>query len=266
MFSTETDFMVQFHGPDEHDDGWSFGTSSAFMPTDEVDNMTWLDHTSFYSSDTLNPNFQYFSQENSNSSDNNAIAFPTSTHENYHLNYSNHISKSTDFCMMDNKINSSPVPDFVDEIMESILCLKEEMSGDQVLNAGQPAANADPVKELQLKRKFNMPELHTADTSESPKKKSRRNATKCKKNQKLTVNCDDEEETNNVGPNGQSSSCYSSEDDSNASQELNGGANSDSKGSAPLNSKGKTRASRGSATDPQSLYARVKNFPLACIK
>ena len=46
-----------------------------------------------------------------------------------------------------------------------------------------------------------------------------------------------------------SNASCSSEDESNTSQELNEGACS--------SSKGKTRAGRGSATDPQSLYARV---------
>lgn len=52
--------------------------------------------------------------------------------------------------------------------------------------------------------------------------------------------------TTNVVFHRQSSSSFCSEDDSNASYEANG-----------VNSSGKTRASRGSATDPQSLYARV---------
>ena len=73
-----------------------------------------------------------------------------------------------------------------------------------------------------------------------------------RKGRKSTPNGSNEED-NNAGSDGQSSSSCSSEDDSNASQELNG----ESKGSAALNSNGKTRASRGSATDPQSLYARV---------
>lgn len=77
---------------------------------------------------------------------------------------------------------------------------------------------------------------------------------KGKKNQKITqINNEEGEDqgTNNAAiQNGQSSSCCSSEDDSNASQELNGGAISSK-------SKGKSRASRGAATDPQSLYARV---------
>lgn len=76
---------------------------------------------------------------------------------------------------------------------------------------------------------------------------------KGKKNQKMTQidNEEGEEETINADNQiGQSSSCCSSEDDSNASQELKGGAISS-------NTKGKSRASRGAATDPQSLYARV---------
>lgn len=61
---------------------------------------------------------------------------------------------------------------------------------------------------------------------------------------------------------GQSCSSYGSDNDSNASQEMNGGGSTSScfKGSSVLNLSGKTRANRGSATDPQSLYARVLVF------
>ncbi|PON90548.1 Basic helix-loop-helix transcription factor [Trema orientale] len=97
---------------------------------------------------------------------------------------------------------------------------------------------------------------------------------KAKKKQKLVstkLNYIKEEEGNtNVGANGQSSSsCSSGDDDSiNGSQEMSttttttgtGGASSclSPKGPATLNSEGKTRARRGSATDPQSLYARKR--------
>ena len=74
-----------------------------------------------------------------------------------------------------------------------------------------------------------------------------------KKTQRSTPNISNEGESN-AGPDGQSSSSCSSEDD-NASKD------SDSKVSEKvLNSSGKTRASRGAATDPQSLYARVRIF------
>lgn len=88
--------------------------------------------------------------------------------------------------------------------------------------------------------------------------KNKKNAEpiKSKKKQKQIVNSKEEDEEEN-GQNiiGQSSSsCYSSDDDSNASQE----SNADEKTIAPaLNLNGKTRATRGAATDPQSLYARV---------
>lgn len=83
-----------------------------------------------------------------------------------------------------------------------------------------------------------------------------------KKKQKLSNSSHEEE--SNAGRDGQSSTSYmNSEDD--ASQETNAGATTDSEASAPLNlSGGKTRASRGSATDPQSLYARVKKRTSEC--
>lgn len=59
---------------------------------------------------------------------------------------------------------------------------------------------------------------------------------------------------NNTAANGRSSCSCLSEDDSHA--DLNGGGTTTS-GSPALILAGKARASRGSATDPQSLYARV---------
>ena len=79
-----------------------------------------------------------------------------------------------------------------------------------------------------------------------------------KKNRKINLNGNEGE--SNIGSDGQSSSTTCSSEDDNVSQETNGVANSDSKASQALNLNGKTRASRGSATDPQSLYARVRNF------
>lgn len=64
-----------------------------------------------------------------------------------------------------------------------------------------------------------------------------------------------DEDDNNASPNGHSSSCSSSDDELNG----RGGMSSSTKDSEALNLSGKTRASRGSATDPQSLYARVSN-------
>ncbi|KAJ0963423.1 hypothetical protein J5N97_028545 [Dioscorea zingiberensis] len=126
---------------------------------------------------------------------------------------------------------------------------------------------SDPVVP-QLKRKYdaveceNPAEIKKDDdvSTASPKKKTRASSvTRSPKKARKTCRAKDEDDSN-AAPNGQSSSCYSSEDDSNASQELNGGSgtSSSSKGAEALNLSGKTRASRGSATDPQSLYARKR--------
>lgn len=69
---------------------------------------------------------------------------------------------------------------------------------------------------------------------------------------------DNEVDDNAKGPISPNSS-YSAGEHSNASQEELGGilSSSSPKGSPAMNLTGKTRATRGSATDPQSVYARV---------
>lgn len=86
--------------------------------------------------------------------------------------------------------------------------------------------------------------------------KNKKNVESPKKRQLKGQAPNGKEEENSTGIDGQSTSSYSSEDD-NASQENNGGAISDTKSLTAVNLSGKARASRGSATDPQSLYARV---------
>ncbi|KAL3621079.1 hypothetical protein CASFOL_035991 [Castilleja foliolosa] len=82
--------------------------------------------------------------------------------------------------------------------------------------------------------------------------KSNKRNTKLKKCMSVDdINDEDNNNNNNnnsnMGVNRQSSSSCGSEDDSN-----------ESKGSGALNLNGKKRAGRGSATDPQSLYARKR--------
>ncbi|XP_040363570.1 transcription factor RSL2 isoform X2 [Rosa chinensis] len=130
--------------------------------------------------------------------------------------------------------------------------------------------DSQPPKELQLKRMHDAAaeKSNTKDASESnPKKKPRLSKDKTKKsnarskkgqkaNSDLKVKDEDE---SNTGVDRQSSSSYNSSEDDNASQETNGaGEISDPKSSSALNLNGKTRANRGSATDPQSLYARKR--------
>lgn len=69
------------------------------------------------------------------------------------------------------------------------------------------------------------------------------------KNAKLVPANDNEEEEGNTSRKGQTSSSYSSGDDSHASV--------GSKGQPAIIQNGKARVTRGAATDPQSVYARV---------
>ncbi|KAF8410210.1 hypothetical protein HHK36_002732 [Tetracentron sinense] len=294
MFSTkEAELMAQLLGnypfPNEQDGGSSLGTSSTFWPTHEdVTNMMGNDENLYCSFDTVNSNLCYFPPGSSYSSDTGSLFLPTLGHENYYLSdpnpilVTNNCSLSMDFCMVD----ESTIQIFPDKLMEVGVCLNEEISSDNVgvcLNeeissdnlgdygGNQPEAVALPDKKLNLKRKSEKAELDTdreakANTIafENSKKKSRvsdvqkhKKNVQSKKNQKLAPGSIDEEE-NNGGQNRLSSNSDCSEDDSNASLELNTGVTSSSKGSAALNLNEKTRASRGSATDPQSLYARKR--------
>ncbi|KAK4722682.1 hypothetical protein R3W88_012915 [Solanum pinnatisectum] len=266
--STETaDFMFQLQGDHgslfsmngSDNAGSSYGTDNPQVAFSQL-------------SDEANNNFQYFSQESSITScgSDHGMFLTNPSHE--HLQHSNNIDdvnnqllqvainnnlpdeyQSVDFFDMDSKNLQNLC---INQDFQADMTYKEEMVCDQSDNAGiSPVSD----KEMQLKRKCDK------IAPENPKKKSRgsqdaQKSTKKKaqpkmgkKNQKKTQinNEEGEEETNNNADNqiAQSSSCCSSEDDSNASQELNGGTVSS-------NTKGKSRASRGAATDPQSLYAR----------
>ncbi|OIW06887.1 hypothetical protein TanjilG_19536 [Lupinus angustifolius] len=100
---------------------------------------------------------------------------------------------------------------------------------------------------------------------ENSGKRSRR-STEVRKNKKSvkpkkklkSASMSNTEEDTSSGFQGLSLSNYCSEDDSNASKEKNeeGSSSLSSKVSKDLKSNGKPRCSRGSATDPQSIYAR----------
>ncbi|KAG7030945.1 Transcription factor bHLH84, partial [Cucurbita argyrosperma subsp. argyrosperma] len=111
-----------------------------------------------------------------------------------------------------------------------------------------PAAAAAAVAVNGKKRKA---EIHEKVASMSVVENSKKRNARPPKIMKLgSASCNDEDHI------GQCTSSFSSEE----SQEINGGisSSSSSKGSASLTSNGKPRASRGSATDPQSLYARKR--------
>ncbi|KAK6938586.1 Myc-type, basic helix-loop-helix (bHLH) domain [Dillenia turbinata] len=272
MFATEEpDFMVHLLGHSEvtnqNDDDLGFGIPTTYWLPNQacIDTPGYVEglHSSLY---TFSSNLHSLSQESSLSYGTSCNGFtPTASHENYFLSAANHFSLPLDASSMEKNNAAFDIPIVLDHVMEESIHLTEEMRTDKLekLDDGEPPATFDTGK---LKRKFHCPKEENtvnADPSDTPKKKCQVSRTpKCKKNvepKKIPkpATSSNEEETNS-GPNAQSPSSYTSEDDSNASQELNGEEPSNSKGSAALNLNGKKRASRGSATDPQSLYARKR--------
>ncbi|XVE70185.1 hypothetical protein DITRI_Ditri10aG0052200 [Diplodiscus trichospermus] len=281
MFATEElDFtqqiLNQFSFPDqEHDEGLCFISSSTFCPNPEASmSIDGVNESLLYSSTALDSNFQYNSQGSSQSSNSIGSA--------YYLTGSNQIAVTNDITMcldismdvggVSDKITDSIPPAFPNIAMEEYTVNGIEDLGTDCLGkleASHPAADVVLANELLLKRKFDVLELHdegdkiiSSNSSENTKKRTRvskdarkvhKNVQHSKKNSKINSN------GNEIGSDGQSSSTCSSEAD-NVSQDTNGNgvATSDSKPSHALNVNGKTRASRGTATDPQSLYARKR--------
>ncbi|KAF7137355.1 hypothetical protein RHSIM_Rhsim07G0220900 [Rhododendron simsii] len=235
----------------EHENGFSFGTSSTFWPiSDDQASINFGPIDESLSQLTI-PNCDAFS------STNDSVFIPTN--QNHHssdpnnFQETNHAPESSYFYATDNAAeNKTSLPLFCDNAIQEILHEKEEERSDDLENK-----NHNGKEELQLKRKN--------DSCEAPKKRTRasgdapngkKNVTS-KKKQKLSLNGNGEDQENiNVATNG--SGCCSSEEDSVVSQELNGEETSESKSISALDSDGKTRAGRGAATDPQSLYARKR--------
>ncbi|KAF9665940.1 hypothetical protein SADUNF_Sadunf16G0177400 [Salix dunnii] len=271
--SEEADFMAQLlvNCPlNQIDSSSSFGVPSSFWPNHESTmNMEGLNECLLYSSDIADNNLYQLSQVSSGySGGGGSILFPNSSGESYYMSDCHPVlantnsSMSTDFCM-----GNSYVVDGDD-------CSNPEMSNGTVEESGgnqTVAVRPEPESNLQSKRESEMPasEAPLEDKSSKPpensKKRSRssgdaqknKRKVRSKKRQKVASTSNNDEESNG-GLDGPVSSGWCSGDESNASRELNGGASSSSKGTATLNSSGKTRASRGAATDPQSLYARKR--------
>ncbi|KAL5559160.1 hypothetical protein UlMin_035371 [Ulmus minor] len=219
----------------------------------------------FHTLDFLNSNLQYLSQENSYSSSGSSGVFTTPSQESYYFNDSYHhvpvangVSMSLDVSVVDEKnIGSAINPAFTDIVMGESASVEDQ---DAAGNDSQAAATSG--KQLQLKRIMydaSSAKDKTISDSSSPsvKKKARvsqdvsvqksKKIVQSRKSQNVDRN--GKEEESNTGVDGHSSISYSSEDD-------NVGSTSETK--AAVNSNGKTRASRGTATDPQSLYARKR--------
>ncbi|KAL9396511.1 hypothetical protein Peur_010764 [Populus x canadensis] len=229
------------------DEGLHFTIPSAFFPAPESDASMAEDESLFYSWHTPNPNLHFDSQESSNNSNSSSSVFlPYSSHESYFFNDSNPIqatnnnSMSMDISIMDEENIGLFMPLFPEIAMAETACMNGDMSGDKTGDLDdnlKPAANDVLAKGLQLKRKLDVPEP-IANKLDDMKKKARvtRNVQKSrkvgqsKKNQKNAPDISHDEEESNAGPDGQSSSSCSSEED-NASQD------SDSKNLVPNGTK-----------------------------
>ncbi|EOX98463.1 hypothetical protein QUC31_015160 [Theobroma cacao] len=261
----EADFMAQLLSncplPNELDGSSNLGIPSTYWPGHH--STISMKAASYCSSDIADTSSYSFSQGSSYSAGS-SIVFPSSSQESYYLSDShpifvaNNSPMSMDFCMEDATNTSS-------YLVEGDDCLNQEMGNGNVEQAGKshqepalPNKNLEPKRESEIPQPEPVTEIKSNNISENSKKRSRssgdvqknRQNARSKKNQGSASTTNNDKD-GNAGLNGQSSASCSSDDDSNASQELNGGQ-------AALNLNGKTRASRGAATDPQSLYARKR--------
>ncbi|KAE8659163.1 Transcription factor bHLH85 [Hibiscus syriacus] len=288
MFSNEDQFdfmqqiLHQFSFPPEHDERLSFINPSTFCPNPEANmSIGGVSESLFCASNALDSNFHYKIHDSSQCSNSSNSAFaPQPNHETYFLGGSNHITVTNDITMsldisMDidgvhDKITDSFALAFPNIAMEDAANVIKDLSADcfPELDGRHPADNAN---ELLLKRKLDVLELHddvdkiNTNSSQTTEKRTRlpkdaekdRRNVQSNKNRKNNLNGNEE---SNIGSDGQSSITSSSDDDDISQDNTNGGvlATSDSKAAQALNLNGKKRASRGSAIDPQSLYARKR--------
>ncbi|KAL4559615.1 hypothetical protein LXL04_031758 [Taraxacum kok-saghyz] len=208
-----------------------------------------------YVSDNINPNFYHFlSQESSicssgTSTDTVSIPYPCPVIVPSPSNDA--CDQSIGFCMMDEINNSPPLTHvFSNDEMNRCLYMTQDVAMERVkIDNSHVLAMETPLKR-NLEMRDDDDEVNNERTNKNPKKRSRvskdnksKKNVQPKKNQKMN----ESEDCNNN--NGQSLSSCSSDDNVTGSQDLNGATNA-------IN--GKTRASRGTATDPQSLYARKR--------
>ncbi|KAG9135315.1 hypothetical protein Leryth_015211 [Lithospermum erythrorhizon] len=270
FFDEEFDFLKMFTNVDDDflfsdpADNFcqNFGISpQAFLP--EASNSNIMAHN-FYLQSFDSPNIEsYVSQESSNSSESEIqVHFPNGSYENQDNNVNN-------FLTLTNDSNTHEFMHFLSMDTSNVGDINNVLSNavnEEVITLASGSLD-------QLKRKLDAANQKSCNDSlaelEAPKKKPRapRNTQKTKKNTKGqtkkkkivednidNTNEDKNESKENAGKQIQAPTSSMSEDDSNAFEETNGEVTT----SECKDSKGKTRAARGNATDPQSLYARKR--------
>ncbi|XP_041013761.1 transcription factor bHLH84 [Juglans microcarpa x Juglans regia] len=266
----ESEFMAQLlHNnaslPNDLIGDSSFRAPSDFWPGYESTmNGEGLSESSYFSLYMPSSNFYSFSQEsNYNGGSSSQQCYGSS--DSHPVLASDDSSISMDFCMMNVKKTGSFLVEGYDYLNQ------EKTDGNAEESAGNvPAAVLHPEKDSQYRKESEKPPPESIQEEKcnnppgNSKKRSRssrdirkkKRMAQSEKNKKTGSN----EEDSNPGIGEQSSGSFSSEDDCTASQELNGGASSGLSRKIPASPdlNGKTRASRGSTTDPQSLYARKR--------
>ncbi|KAJ3685519.1 hypothetical protein LUZ61_014683 [Rhynchospora tenuis] len=243
----ESEIVSQFFGSE-----LNFDTQSFFW-ADQDANANYFEHLfgSSYSTD-------------SNDSNNGSLLAPSSEYESYFLNNSNEAlglninsyPPSVDLSLVLDQnanayLNLTPNPtnkkNFFRNNDEDA---SNEEKSDSGMNLLQSVGISDTV--TQQKRKFDQLDYPSGSTE---KKAPVKRCATARKSKAKEAQSQEEEESNGTTVDGMSSVVYNSDDDSNGS----GSSSLRSKrSSGTLKSNGKTRAGRGSATDPQSLYARKR--------
>lgn len=272
-FTEESDLMAQWFDkcslPAELYAGSHFALHSAYLPTYESFNLAGVDGSAFCTSDTLYPNSHSSSPHDEFHSSVSSFLFPSSGDSNYHLSDLNPIlvTSSSSLC---NELSMSNLRQTGSCLIEGDNSPNREMS-EVDESHGSPREMAFMENSLRLKWGSEiLPVISAAkddkdDSNDSSRKRSRnlgeknKRSVRLRKDLKLDCPRKSHEEAKGCTGGQISSTCFS-EDDSSSSLELNRGAASSMspKEAASLSPNGKTRASRGSATDPQSLYARKR--------
>ncbi|KAK7343523.1 hypothetical protein VNO77_12317 [Canavalia gladiata] len=264
----EADFMSQLLGncsvPEQLYGSFNLGIPSAIWPGHDstIVSVTSINKTSYFPAhvDNSNANYFCFSQGSSFTADS-SNTFPTTSGGNCcfidpvaNIGYT-----STSFSLEDAKFSPYNVQGNVSQKIN-------ENSDDELGLEAIADKNLQDHKECEVlvsepaeeDTNINLEKSGKRSRSSMQVQKSRRNVKSMKKPKSASIS--NTEEGRNPDLQGQSlSSCCSEDDDSNASQELNGGGSSSLIPEEPtaLKLKGKKSASnRGSATDPQSVYAK----------
>ncbi|XP_072971086.1 uncharacterized protein [Typha angustifolia] len=237
----ESEMMAQLLGSQY------FSNEQEHEPSAAMRSMFWPNHdaaSSFRSTDANNSSI-YWHQANSGATSSNSTSnFLVST-PNYEGHYLDDINLTpSDYCASEEQITISSIQDESPANLRTkrMFHTDDEDDDKQMMKAKDDISLAIPRKK-------------TRALLSAPKRA--KNSKSKKAQQKRSISAGNEEDSN-ADVNGLSSSHYSSEDDSSASQDLNEGSNARSTSKRSADLKGKTRADRGSATDPQSLYARKR--------